>query len=136
MDHGAAVYGSSHADLTDRTPEAISEDPIVAHAEAPGPDTSKAPVEENQHLAAEGDASDTRPGINEVDFSRRDGTWEVYTYYTRSAGPWIAVAFVASIFAWTFLSTFSSTFALDRSSMSVLNLPLTISCSSVDSVVV
>lgn len=112
MDHGAAVYASSHGDHTDRTPDATSEDSIVPHEEIPNPDTNKPPTEENKRLAVEDDASNTRSRVDEVDFSRRDGTWDVYTYYTRSAGPWIAVAFVASIFVWTFFNTFSSELAL------------------------
>lgn len=106
--NSAAVYGASHGYATGRTPDAISKNLTVSHEEADGPDTSEVPAEESQFHAIEDDKSDDRPRIGEVDFSRRDGTWEVYTYYTKSAGPWVVAVFVISVFVWTFLSTFSS----------------------------
>jgi hypothetical protein len=50
------------------------------------------------------DKNDTK----KPDFSRRDGSWQVYAYYVRSAGTLVACLFIASFIVSTFLSKFSS----------------------------
>ncbi|KAJ5675349.1 multidrug resistance-associated protein [Penicillium macrosclerotiorum] len=42
------------------------------------------------------------------DFSRRDGSWQVYRYYVRSAGILVSFSFVTSFTVSTFLSKFST----------------------------
>ncbi|KAJ5135340.1 multidrug resistance-associated protein [Penicillium bovifimosum] len=50
------------------------------------------------------DKNDTK----KPDFSRRDGSWQVYAYYVRSAGTLVACLFIASFIVSTFLSKFST----------------------------
>ncbi|PYH88753.1 hypothetical protein BO71DRAFT_435441 [Aspergillus ellipticus CBS 707.79] len=61
-----------------------------------------------QNDAAENDRRDITQKKSELDLTRRDGSWEVYKYYTRSAGPWITAVFVASFIVSSFLHTFST----------------------------
>ncbi|KAL1869218.1 hypothetical protein Plec18167_007884 [Paecilomyces lecythidis] len=107
LDHGAVVYRGSYEKLINRTSDAIINNPILPQEEifSPGPD--KAPAEEipcDTTNYTSGNSQKER----EVDFSRRDGSWEVYRYYIRSAGPWISAVFVASFIVSTFFSTFST----------------------------
>ncbi|GAD97261.1 multidrug resistance-associated protein, putative [Paecilomyces variotii No. 5] len=107
LDHGAVVYRGSYEDLVDQTSDAIMKNLILPQEEMTRPDTDKAPAEEIRCDTANY-SSDSNQRKRDLDFSRRDGNWEVYKYYIRSAGPWISAVFVASFIVSTFLSTFST----------------------------
>jgi hypothetical protein len=95
----------------DRTPCATLENPILPQKEKIGPDIDNNSAEERQCNAAENDLCDNSQNKGKIDFCRRDGSWEVYKYYTRSAGPWNTALFIASFIVSAFLSTFSSEFS-------------------------
>ncbi|KAJ5641399.1 hypothetical protein N7490_005399 [Penicillium lividum] len=104
LDNGTVVHTGSYKDLK---PGAILEKLILPQEENIGPDPEKSSAE-IQFVTAEIDSSDPSQRNDEIDFSRRDGSWEVYSYYIGSAGPWISMLVVGSIVVWGFLSTFST----------------------------
>ncbi|OJJ47369.1 hypothetical protein ASPZODRAFT_64884 [Penicilliopsis zonata CBS 506.65] len=108
LEQGAAVYKGSYKDFIDRTPGAMLKDLTLTQEVQIDSDTDKTPVEESQCDAAGSSPIDISENEDEDDFSRRDGSWEVYTYYTKSAGPWITATFIGSFMISNFLSTFST----------------------------
>jgi ATP-binding cassette subfamily C (CFTR/MRP) protein 1 len=58
----------------------------------------------------------------EADFSRRDGSWSVYSYYIRSAGVISCILFVALIAIAAFTTNFPSNYSLSLTAEFVLTL--------------
>ncbi|KAJ5627096.1 hypothetical protein N7528_004523 [Penicillium herquei] len=112
LDHGTVSYRGSYEDSPDWKPRATIKDSIISQEtgidSSPSPqsnsaDKSLCDVPENALI----DTTQTELE-NDVDYSRRDGTWDVYTYYIKGAGPWITAIFVTSFILWGFLNTFTT----------------------------
>ncbi|KAJ5765749.1 hypothetical protein N7520_005308 [Penicillium odoratum] len=104
LDNGTVVHTGSYKDLKRgailKKSILPQEGKIDFH-----PEKSSADI---QFVTAEIDSSNPSQRNDELDFSRRDGSWEVYSYYIASAGPWISMVVVGSITVFSFLSTFST----------------------------
>ncbi|KAJ5642801.1 hypothetical protein N7490_006801 [Penicillium lividum] len=108
LNHDAAVHRGSYEYLMARTPGARLKNLFLPQDGQINPDTDKAPVQVHRCDETKTDFRDSSQRKDEPDFSRRDGSWEVYKYYTRSAGPWTTMIFVASFILSISLSTFST----------------------------
>ncbi|KAJ5720496.1 uncharacterized protein N7483_008430 [Penicillium malachiteum] len=110
LDHGAVSYKGSYQDLPNRNPRAILKDSIFLQEAEINSSPQSSPADKTWSDAPENALIDgsQRELESDIDYSRRDGTWDVYKYYIKGAGPWITAIFVASFIFYAFLNTFTT----------------------------
>ncbi|PIG85348.1 sulfonylurea receptor/ ABC transporter [Aspergillus arachidicola] len=105
LDKGAVISRGSYTELFSAAPKVAlqsleSTDEDDAHAT-----DERINSQPSRSLAVENKAK-PRVGQRELDYSRRDGTWDVYRFYVQNAGLWTTCGFVISSFLVAFVMTF------------------------------
>ncbi|KAB8206354.1 P-loop containing nucleoside triphosphate hydrolase protein [Aspergillus parasiticus] len=105
IDNGAVISRGSYTEIFSAVPKvALQSLEQIDEEEVPTTDeglNANSPIS----LAVENKAN-PRVGQQELDISRRDGTWGVYRFYVQNAGLWTTCCFVISAFLAAFVMTF------------------------------
>ncbi|PWY72279.1 putative multidrug resistance-associated protein [Aspergillus heteromorphus CBS 117.55] len=104
LDQGAVVDSGAYRDIISRTPD-IAAKCLTLPGSEENVDSDRN-TELEKAVATKATHQQNQP--SDRDFSRRDGTWDVYKYYARSAGYKMVFGFVASSLVSTFLKNFST----------------------------
>lgn len=118
LDKGAVVSDGPYQKILAQKPEIAAKAMTLRNQQLIASDDEHSEAEPNRLKKQVTKTSISRPEeaqvINEQDLLRRDGSWDVYMYYIKSAGYKTTGLFIFSILVTGFFSNFASKFDLSN----------------------
>ena len=104
LNEGAVVDRGTYQEILTRTPEVALQSLNKAEN-----GTAEEQTEAESSIDSGARSSNKQQDTEEApDFSRRDGTWDVYKYYVKNTGLWTTIFFLATCLLTAFFDNFSS----------------------------